>query len=145
MKQRTFTIIFALLAAILIGGCADATVSTPKAEQIICHTAIRSSTSRPIEREDTLVFSDADERQELAYQDLVFSAQYDSGELDRERALRLAVTTVGDSEPILVQLYQLPMDSGPQNQFVGGHGFTGLGYVTHPAGEAELQFWCEVG
>ena len=35
---------------------------------------------------------------------------------------------------------------GPKlhNQFHGGHGFTGLTYVYHPKGDAELQYWCKV-
>ncbi len=41
-------------------------------------------------------------------------------------------------------LYQLPPDSGPQNQFGGGHGFTGLNYSYAPDSTAELQYWCAV-
>jgi pantothenate kinase-related protein Tda10 len=36
-------------------------------------------------------------------------------------------------------------DSDPQNQFVGGRGFTGLHYSYQPNSGAELQFWCEAG
>ncbi|HUV93017.1 MAG TPA: hypothetical protein VMV80_08020 [Anaerolineales bacterium] len=38
----------------------------------------------------------------------------------------------------------LPIDSGPQNQFIGGHGFTGLNYSYQPDSGAELQYWCAV-
>jgi hypothetical protein len=32
---------------------------------------------------------------------------------------------------------------GLVNQFIGGHGFTGLVYVYHPSSDAELQYFCE--
>ena len=145
MKIRMHTTLFAILLTVFLGGCGGAAETAPKAELITCHTAYRGDGGRPIEREDTLVFTDADEQQELSYQELVFHGQYSSGELDGERALRLWVTMSGKSEPVLVQLYQLQLGSGPQNQFVGGHGFSGLIYVTHPISGAELQFWCEAG
>ena len=31
----------------------------------------------------------------------------------------------------------------PENEFVGGHGFTGLGYVFDPDSNAEIQYYCE--
>jgi hypothetical protein len=35
-------------------------------------------------------------------------------------------------------------DAGkPENEFVGGHGFTGLGYVFDPDSKAEVQYFCE--
>jgi len=133
-----------MVVTILLCGCGGTTGSDPKAKLITCHTAYRSSPGREIEREDSLIFSSADEQQKLSYENLVFLAQYSSGEIDQERALRLWVTEPGKSDPITVHLYQLSPDSGPQNQFVGGHGFTGLNYISHPVTEAELQFWCEV-
>jgi hypothetical protein len=33
----------------------------------------------------------------------------------------------------------------PANLPPGGHGFTGLHYVTHPSSGSELQYWCESG
>jgi hypothetical protein len=86
---------------------------------------------------------DADAEQSLAFADLVFHAAYATGEGDDERALRTWVTGADKTVIYNVQLYQLPLDSGPDNQFVGGHGFTGLNYTYHPASAAELQFWCE--
>lgn len=37
-------------------------------------------------------------------------------------------------------LYQL--DGTPRNEFVGGHGFTGLHYVRHPQQDNTFQFFC---
>ncbi len=39
-------------------------------------------------------------------------------------------------------LYQYGNDL--HNQFIGGHGFTGLNYVNAPRSKAELQFMCRV-
>lgn len=39
-------------------------------------------------------------------------------------------------------LYQL--DGTPQNEFAGGHGFTGLHYVRHPDLDETFQFFCQV-
>ena len=63
--------------------------------------------------------------------------------MNNERSLRTWVTALDESVIYNSQLYQLPLDSGPSNQFVGGHGFTGLNYSYHPDSSAELQFWCE--
>lgn len=38
----------------------------------------------------------------------------------------------GLADPLTSHLYQLPQDSGPTDQFVGAHGFTGLNYVITP-------------
>lgn len=128
---------------ILVVGCSSAAVPPPKATTIRCNTAYRSSEIVPIEREDSLTFTNEDTTHTLGYADLTFHAQYWTGAADNERALRLWVTPTGDEQPLLSQLYQLPPDSGPQNQFAGGHGFTGLSYAYHPTSRAELQFWCE--
>jgi hypothetical protein len=34
---------------------------------------------------------------------------------------------------------------GLRDQFIGGHGFTGLAYVFHPASGGEIQYFCGVG
>lgn len=130
----------------LVTGCTNdaSTGEAPaKASVIVCHAAYRASVTGPIEREETITFTDSDAQQSISFADLNWHAQYGTGELDGERALRLWVTAAGQPDKLISQLYQLPLESGPQNQFIGGHGFTGLNYVYHPASRAELQFWCE--
>ena len=121
------------------------TEAPAKAGKIECHAAYRASVTVPIEREETITFTDSDARQSISFADLDWHAQYGTGELDGERALRLRVTAAGQPHQLISQLYQLSLESGPQNQFRGGHGFTGLNYTYHPASPAELQFWCETG
>ncbi|MBE2224558.1 MAG: hypothetical protein IAF02_23670 [Anaerolineae bacterium] len=143
-----------LLFGLLLAACSSGEMAaSPKADTITCTAAYRADVTQPIEREESITFSDSDDEQSVAFTDMVFHAAYSTGKADNERALRLWVTNRMET-PVLSeaevavyhsQLYQLPNDSGPQNQFVGGHGFTGLNYSYAPDSSAELQFWCEVG
>ena len=141
--------LFLLGAILLLSACgasgeSSATAQPPRAERITCHAAYRASVEQGIEREETLTFADEEAEQSVAFADQTFHAAYRSGEMDNERALRLWVTAGAPETVYQSQLYQLPSDSGPQNQFVGGHGFTGLNYSYHPASGSEMQFWCAV-
>jgi hypothetical protein len=133
------------LGLLLVACAGNEAAAPPRAEMITCHTAYRSSVGVPIEREQSVVFTDVDGQESISFEDLVFHAQYGSGEMNQERALRLWVTDVREATELQTQLYQLQQETGPQNQFVGGHGFTGLNYVYHPSSGAELQFWCVAG
>lgn len=133
-----------LLIVFMLAACGDASDNeVVKADTIVCTAAYRSSVSSPIVGEESLTFEEADAEQSLTFSDLVFHAAYDMGEGDNERSLRTWVTAIDESITYNSQLYQLPLDSGPANQFIGGHGFTGLNYTYHPTSAAELQFWCE--
>ena len=146
--RYTIRVTLVLAILILFAGCDDDS-STGEAPAnvagIVCHTAYRTSVTVPIEREETITFTDSDAQQSIVFNDLDWHAQYSTGELDGERALRLWVTAIGQPDILTSQLYQLPLKSGPQDQFRGGHGFTGLSYAYHPASRSELQFWCETG
>ena len=137
---------------VLLAACGSAETAVSKAETISCTAAYRASVEQGIEREESILFGNTDSEQSIAFTDMVFHAAYRAGEADNERNIRVWVTGVGE-EPALsgaeaavyhATLYQLPLNSGPQNQFVGGHGFTGLTYSYQPDSGAELQFWCEV-
>jgi hypothetical protein len=75
------------------------------------------------------------------FDELTFSAQYmdDPGE---GPSLALAVSDAGVEREISRQLYQIDRSRGLANQFIGGHGFTGLNYVFRPSSSAELQYFC---
>ncbi len=142
--RKVFILIGLLLVACGGTNGAETAVSPPKASSITCTAAYRSSVQVGIEREEMITFTDADNEQSVAFADMVFHAAYSAGEADNERNVRVWVTDTADTVTQST-LYQLPIDSGPQNQFVGGHGFTGLNYSYHPDSGAELQFWCEAG
>ncbi len=144
-RFRVFCIPLSVFCLLILCACSSAPTAVPRADSVTCHTAYRSSKGVTIEREDAITFGDWDDSETLNYHDLEFHAQYFSGAMNHERSLRLWVTEKGQTAELHSTLYQLPQDSGPQNQFIGGHGFTGLNYATHPASGAELQYWCVGG
>ena len=143
-----------LAAALLATACAAQPAAEPDAgdqgqndpaafaETLTCHVAYRPAVTVPIEREETITLGDVEEEETLSFADLDFHAAYTPGEVTMERSLRLWVTPAGSQATLTSQLYQLAQESGPHNQFQGGHGFTGLTYVYHPETGAEMQFWC---
>ncbi len=143
--MRKFWILWGLVLVLAACGNREETAVPPKAEQIVCTAAYRSSVEVGIEREETLTFTDADDEQSIAFADMTFHVAYRTGAADNERSLRVWVTDVGKTAVYHSTLLQLEPTSGPQNQFVGGHGFTGLNYSYAPDSTAELQYWCEVG
>lgn len=109
---------------------------------IDCQTAYRSSVTVGIEQESQMSIV-GDTEQTVDIGDFEFRLYYTDGlENWESRSLRLAVSEAGLNQELTAQLYQLPKDALPQNQFIGGHGFTGLAYVYHPESGAELQYWC---
>ena len=128
------------LALFPVVACSD---GDGRASAILCSTAYRASVTEPLTQSEHLRIEDEDSVDSMAYVQLELHARYSTGRTDNERALRLWVTPSGEDGEIVSQLFQLPPDSGPTNQFVGGHGFTGLNYAYDSASGAELQYWCE--
>jgi hypothetical protein len=131
-----------LWSLFLLVACSGTPTTAPKAETITCTVAYRADITGSIEQEEAITFTDSDDEQSVAFADMMFHAAYSTGEADNERTLRVWVTDGEDLGIYQSHLYQLSPDSGPQNQFVGGHGFTGLNYSYAPDSSAELQFWC---
>lgn len=133
---------FWILIILLLVGCNR---TQQKAESITCTAAYRTDTSRAIDKEERITFYDSDAEQTIAFADTIFYAAYSTGIADNERNLQIRVTDGNDTTAYYAALYQFPISDGPQNQFVGGHGFTGLNYIYFPHSSAELQFWCAAG
>lgn len=71
---------------------------------------------------------------------LTLSARYDA---DPFEGNSFSLTASAGEVQVLSVLFQF--GSGlPQNQFVGGHGFTGLLYFTHPTAGGDYQAFCQV-
>lgn len=140
---------FVFLSSLLLAACSTGSVATiapaARAEAITCTAAYRADVSQPIAGEESVVFTDNDAAHSIAFADLTFHAAYRAGETDNERTLRIRVSDAADAITYQSLLYQLDPESGPLNQFWGGHGFTGLGYGYHPVSQAEIQFWCQAG
>ena len=142
--MRKLWIFWGLVLVLAACGGGTETTVPAKADQIVCTAAYRSSVEVGIEREETLTFTDADDEQSIAFADMTFHAAYRTGAADNERNLRVWVTDVAETAVYHSTLFQPETDSGPQNQFVGGHGFTGLNYSYTPGSNAELQYFCTV-
>lgn len=61
------------------------------------------------------------------------------------KSLSIVVTDPNTDAELTRGLYQLDPQAGLRDQFVGGHGFTGLAYVFHPSGDSEIQYFCAAG
>jgi len=150
MVQKTWWLL-AVMALAFLGGCAARAEGEPPpanpafSPAITCHTAYRAGVGVPIGGEDVFVLAQPGAQNRAVYKDLELLALYSSGEGEGGRALALRVTPVGSDQPLTAQLYQFAPGVAPQNEFLGGHGFTGLGYAYHPASGAELQYWCTAG
>lgn len=141
--QKIYTVLGILIVALTLTACGGtAATETAKAETITCTAAYRSSVEVGIEQEETFTFTNSDDELWATFGELMFHAAYDAGGADNERNLRVWVTDAGETAVYHSTLYQFPPGSGPQNQFVGGHGFTGLSYSTVLDSTAELQYWC---
>jgi hypothetical protein len=71
---------------------------------------------------------------------LTLSARYDASQFEGNS---FSLTVSAAEAQVLAVLFQF--GSGlPQNQFAGGHGFTGLLYFTHPTAGGDYQAFCEV-
>jgi hypothetical protein len=70
---------------------------------------------------------------------LTLSASYNVAEYDSDS---FNLTAAAGGVSVLAVLFQLS-DGLPENQFSGGHGFTGLLYFTHPSAGGDYQAFCE--
>ena len=91
--------------------------------------------------ESTITLANGGDHEVVEHDDLRFDAQYWDDEYEGQ-SLSIYVTDLDTGEEIVRQLYQMDREKGLTNQFVGGHGFTGLTYVYHPRSTAEMQYFC---
>jgi hypothetical protein len=76
------------------------------------------------------------------FDDMSFNASFiDDG--FEGRALATWIVNLESGEEIGRQLNQMDRENNLVNQFIGGHGFTGLLYFYHPTSPGELQYFCE--
>ena len=133
------------LAALALAACAGSAAvpgGGAAGEQIVCTAAYRPGVGTTQMEEQTLTLAAPGAQESAVFADLTLQASSIQGEGEGGRALALRVTPAGSADPITAQLYQIAANTAPLNQFVGGHGFTGLTYAYHPQSGAELQFWC---
>ncbi len=112
-------------------------------DTVSCEVYYRPAAGTPLEG-TKLTLSTAGDRKMLDFDDLRFEATLlsDAGE---GQSLSIAVSDLVAEAELTRGLYQFDPQQGLADQFVGGHGFTGLAYVYHPASTSELQYFCTAG
>lgn len=144
MKYTQQLALIGLLISLLIVGCSPSSGGTGEPsglpETITCEVFYRHLPGESLSGQTITLAGDGN-RERVEFEDLTFSAQY-SGDEFEGWSLFISVTMAEGDEQIVGQLYQLDREQGLRNQYLGGHGFTGLGYVYHPSSTGELQYFC---
>ena len=150
MPQRKRWIWFVSLAALVVlVACSSPAVedSSDQAgtipDTITCEIFYRPSPGAPFE-ESGLTLSTAGDQQSLTFDDMAFSATSLS-DVGEGQSLSILVTGSDAEEELARGLYQFDPQAGLRDQFIGGHGFTGLAYVFNRASGSEVQYFCGVG
>ena len=131
----------------MISGCA-ATNAGPEAGAagdgtIVCEVFYRSTASGSMDAAPAIIFAGGSQQQGHQFDDMAFEARFQDDPFEG-RALAIAVIDLDSGKEISRQLYQLDPQNPLENQFIGGHGFSGLNYVFHPDSAAEMQYFCSL-
>lgn len=82
----------------------------------------------------------ANERKTASLGKLRLTVSYTNTEWDGASA---SVGVAADELRLMSSLFQFEPGKPPSNQFQGGHGFTGLVYLTHPTEGGDYQLVCK--
>jgi len=116
-------------------------------DTISCQVNYRADAGQPF-RESVLTLSTVPEQSantaSAEFDDMGFEATFlsDAGE---GKSLSITVTDLTAGAELARGLYQFDPQIGLRDQFIGGHGFTGLAYVFHPTSDGEVQYYCGAG
>ena len=125
-------------------GDGDQTGTIP--DNITCEVFYRPSPGASFQ-ESTLSLPTAGEqsanRASAEFEDMRIEAAFIS-DVGEGKSLSIAVTDHNTGAELTRGLYQFDPQAGLRDQFVGGHGFTGLAYVFHPSSDSEIQYFCGV-
>ena len=145
MKSVGIATIIYLIIIIAFVGCSTSNISpeapSPGNRTIVCEVYYRSTSGQSLQAAPLINFSEGSHSETLTFDTMVFEAHFQDDEYEG-RALSIAVTDMDTGSDITRQLYQFDRQNPVENQFVGGHGFTGLNYAFQPGTSAEIQFFC---
>lgn len=116
-------------------------------DEITCEVYYRADPGQPFQ-DSILTLSTTPEQgantAAAGFDDMGFEATFvsDAGE---GKSMSIVVTDLATGAELARGLYQFDPQAGLRDQFVGGHGFTGLAYVFHPSSNAEGQYYCLAG
>jgi hypothetical protein len=111
---------------------------------INCHAFYRATSGEALTEAPTIALSMDGDLEFVKFESMEFRAQFLADQFEGQ-SLSISISNLDDNTELNRYLYQLDQSKGLKNQFIGGHGFTGLNYIFHPDGEAEMQFFCDVG
>jgi len=140
-------IICLLLMAFIISACSNP--ENPSKGQasidgdIICEVFYRPDAGMGLEAAPQITFTGDNDLQERLFETMTFESRYQDDEFEG-RTLSIAVINPQNGAEITRQLYQFDPLNPVENQFIGGHGFTGLNYVFQTDSSAEMQFFCSL-
>jgi hypothetical protein len=146
--MRRTALVGVALATVGCGAAAqDAGTTEPPTDlpaEITCETQYRPDAERPTgEERATLTVPRREDplgaEEEVEFATMALLVTY-TGEAPEGRTMSASVTG-GDGEQLARHLYQFGEPQPQDITFAGGHGFTGLAYLSHDG--AQLQYWCE--
>lgn len=136
-----------LIVLVFISGCraAETTSGDEAADNstIVCEVFYRPGAEQAMEEVLEIIFTGGGDKQSREFEDMVLDAWFQDDEFEG-RALTIEVATLDTDKGIARQLYQFDSQNPVENQFIGGHGFTGLNYVFHPNSPAVVQYFCSI-
>jgi hypothetical protein len=136
-----------LVLLLLATSCSSS--STPVDEgsaiegSINCNVFYRAASGEALSEAPTMTLSMDGDLEFIQFDNLEFRVQTFADQFEGQ-SLSISITDLDNRVELNRYLYQLDRSKGLVNQFIGGHGFTGLNYVFHPNGESEMQFFCSV-
>ena len=147
MKTMTIRLTFILLLIGLISSCrpkeTETRTGSSNTSALICEVYYRQSTAQSLEAAPQITLGEGNAQETLPFVDMSFETRLRDDQFEG-RALYIAVTNLDTGDEISRQLFQFDPQNPPENQFIGGHGFTGLNYVFHPDSSAEMQYFCSI-
>ena len=147
MKSVWIATMINLIIILAFAGCSTSNITaegpSPGSRMIVCEVFYRSTPSQSLQSAPLISFTEGSDSETLTFETMVFEAHFQDDEYEG-RALSIAVTDLDTGSNVTRQLYQFDQQNPIENQFVGGHGFTGLNYVFQPDTSAEMQFFCSV-
>jgi len=147
MKSLVSVIKILFITALFCSGCSSPETApeatTAGAGSIVCEVFYRSSDGGGVDTQPLLTFSEGNDLKVFEFETMTIAASFQDDAYEG-RSLSIAVTNLENGSEIFRQLYQFDPKNPVENQFVGGHGFTGLNYIFHPDSSAEIQYFCSL-
>lgn len=147
MRHRIYLVLFLFFAILPLVGCnvgeGGSGGGASTASAIHCEVFYRAGPGDALSPAPVITFQGGSDQKYLAFDDMTFNARFQDDEFEG-RALYIAITGSDEVTEISRQLYQFDAENPPENQFIGGHGFTGLQYVFSPSSLGEMQYFCSI-